>query len=181
MDYVGYRFDGINWICTESGDPKLMALMDDWKVQGLRNHVHDGTDDGGFHYKRLVDLAHQTQNHTWMWQVSGVHGGAIPDPEEFQEAMRVRLGCGGPQLPTVCAACGVVVMDGTGRHASTCCTGEATRGHNRCVATLFHYAKVIDPDAAMEPREVIPSTRLRPADILTAAGCRLSAADWARW
>ena len=69
-------------------------------------------------------------------------------------------------------------MDVTGRHESTCCIGEATRGHNRCVETIFNYAKTIDPEAVTEPREVVPSQgRLRPADILSTAACRLTAAD----
>ena len=59
----------------------------------------------------------------------------------------MRLGCNGPREPALCQACGVVVLDGTGQHASTCCIGEDTRGHNRSVETLFQYIKSIDPEA----------------------------------
>ena len=123
-------------------------------------------------------MVHKTTNHAWLWNISDIHGGAITDQKEFVEAVRVRLGCGGPREPTICETCGVQMMDGTGKHASVCCIGEATRGHNRCVETLFQYVKIIDPEALMEPREVVPSQhRLRPADILSAAACRLTAAD----
>ena len=127
---------------------------------------------------KVEDLKHETNNHLWLWNVSDIHGGAIVDQNEFVEAVQVRLGCRGPREPAVCEACKAVVMDGTGRHASTRTIGEATRGHNRCVETIFQYAKVIDPEAVMEPREIVPSQgRLRPADILSAAACRLTAAD----
>ena len=69
-------------------------------------------------------------------------------------------------------------MDGTGRHATPCCLGEATRGHNRCVETLFTYAQAVDPESVKEPRELVPTQQhLRPADILTAAARRLTAVD----
>ena len=45
--------------------------------------------------------------------------------------------------------------------------------------TIFQYAALIDSEAVMEPREVVPTqNRLRPADILTAAASRLMAADF---
>ena len=142
------------------------------------DYLNDSTTDGGFHYKRLVDLNHPSNSHLWLWNISEIPGGAITDQDEFAEAVRVRLGCGGPRDPTVCAACGVTLMDGTGRHSSTCCIGEATRGRNRCVEVLFQYAKVVDPEAEMEPRALVPARdRLRPADLLTTAACRLTAAD----
>ena len=65
--------------------------------------------------------------------IADTHGRAINDQGEFQEAVRVRLGCGGPRDHVECSACGQVILDGTGRHASANCIGEATRGHNRCV------------------------------------------------
>ena len=69
-------------------------------------------------------------------------------------------------------------LDGTGRHASTCALGEAARGHNTAVDTLYQYAKLVDPDAALEPREVVTTQdRLLPADILSTAFGRLMAAD----
>merc|ERR1711963_1132729 len=78
----------------------------------------------------------------------------------------------------MCEACGAKIMDGTEQHASTCCIGEATRGHNRCIETLFQCVKSVDPEAAMETRGIIPTQEcLRPADILSAAACRLTAAD----
>merc|ERR1711873_13075 len=113
-----------------------------------------------------------------MWSVSANHGDAVETNMEFMEGARVRLGCGGPRDPMVCGCCHKGYLDQTGRHETTCSTGEATRGHNRCVATLFHYARIVDPDSRMEPRELVPSQpSLRPADLLTAAACRLTAAD----
>ena len=123
--------------------------MDEWRFQGLKSAVSDGSADHGFHFKRLEELALPFNTHTWLWNVADQHGGAIQDPDEFTEAVRVRLGCGGPSDAALCGACGNVIMDGTGRHATTCCLGEATRGHNRCVETLFTYAQAVDPESAM--------------------------------
>ena len=71
-----------------------------------------------------------------------------------------------------------MILTTTGEHASKCSTGEATRGHNRGTETIFNYAVIVDPEAQMEPRELVPTQdRLRPAEILSAAACRLTAAD----
>ena len=140
--------------------------------------VSDGSADNGFHFKRLEELALPSNNHTWLWNVVDQHGGAIQDPGEFTEAVRVRLGCGGPSDAVLCGACSQAVMDDAGRHASTCCLGEATRGHNRCVENLLACAQQLDSESVMEPRELVPSQgHLRPADILTAAARRLTAVD----
>ena len=158
---------------------ELMGLIDAWRVRGLLNELDDKTPGGGFDVKRVVDLGDETTDCNWMWSVSQVHKGSLPNQTEFGEAIRVRLGCGGPRDCTVCEVCQAAVVDGRGEHASKCCIGEATRGHNRCAEEIFHYVKQIDPEANSEPREVVPSQkRLRPADILTTAACsRLTAAD----
>ena len=45
---------------------ELMALLDGWKQQGLKEQMCDGTADHGFFFKRLTDLEHPTTNHSWM-------------------------------------------------------------------------------------------------------------------
>ena len=69
-------------------------------------------------------------------------------------------------------------MDTTGQRSSACAVGEARTGHNRCTEILYNYAKTVDHEAEMEPRDLVPTQgRLRPADLLTTAGGRLTAAD----
>eukprot|EP00973_Karenia_brevis_P015394 2105551-Karenia_brevis.AAC.1 len=62
------------------------------------------------------------------------------------------------------------MLDTAGAHASTCCTGEATRGHNLVKEELFQYSVIADPHSELEPVHLGHSRPLdRPADILTAA------------
>ena len=159
---------------------ELMRLLDAWRRQELLIELDDKTPGGGFDVKRVVDLGDETTDNNWMWSVSQVHKGSIPNQTEYGEAIRVRLGCGGPRGCTVCEVCQEAVVDCRGEHASKCCIGEATRGHNRCAEEIFHYVKQVDPEAHSEPRGIVPSqNRLRPADILTTAACsRLTAADF---
>ena len=157
---------------------QLMGILDDWRSAGLREAARTPEAGGGFALKRLESLADPTVDHCWLWCVSDVHGNAIVDQDEFREAVRVRLGAGGPACAVTCEACGASVLDTDGRHASVCCTGEATRGHNRCVDILYSYAKSLDPATEHEPSDLVASqARLRPADLLTAAACRLTAVD----
>ena len=37
-------------------DPRSNGRMDEWRVQGLRETLQDGSADQGFHFKRLDDL-----------------------------------------------------------------------------------------------------------------------------
>ena len=98
----------------------------------------------------------------------------VEDRDEYVEAVRVRLGAGGPATCKVCSCCGVRTLDRAGAHASCCAPGESTRGHNATRDILYEFASHADPSAAKEPEFLIPSRpRDRPADVLTSAvpGC----------
>ena len=102
------------------------------------------------------------------------HGQIIEDHEEYVEAVRIRLGAGGPIDGGICSNCGERSLDRAGGHATCCAIGESTRGHNALRDTVFTFAKIADPSAELEPENLIPSRpRDRPADVLTAAapGC----------
>ena len=109
-----------------------------------------------------------------MWSAKALEA----DREEFTEAIRIRLGAGGPPDQILCAVCGEHLLDASGAHASTCCTGEATIGHNLVKEELHRFALIGDPRSELEPENLVRSRpRDRPADVLTAAVGRLSALD----
>jgi len=128
--------------------------------------------------RRIREVADAGCNHEWLWSLSPHHGPTLQD-DEFVEAVRIRLGSGGPIEPVPCRLCGGV-LDGAGSHASCCATGEATRGHNAVRKHVHHLARSADPTAEEEPLGLIPShPTLRPADVFTSAAHpgRLSALD----
>ena len=93
---------------------------------------------------------------------------AVLENDEFAEAVRVRLGAGGPTDVGVCGACGQAVLDAGGSHASCCAVGEATRGHNAVRVLLFDFSLSADDATEKEPQGLIPSRpALRPADVLS--------------
>jgi hypothetical protein len=156
----------------------LAQIIDECPAEGLRLHFEAAGATGAFSAKRLSDLADASVDHCWLWGTAAAHGGILDDHEEFIEAVRVRLGTGGPGEATLCQCCGEHVLDPSGRHASTCALGEATRGHNGIKNVLFAYAQIADPQSELEPTHVIASRpQDRPADILSAATGRLSALD----
>ena len=73
---------------------------------------------------------------TWMWRLNPHHG-AVMEPEEYVDSVRLRLGCAGPCEPAPCAACQNGSLDTGAAHATCGAVGEATRGHN-AVTTLVH-------------------------------------------
>ena len=96
------------------------------------------------------------------------------------EAVRVRLGAGGPPDVAVCGYCGGHQLDAAGAHASCCAAWEATKGHNAIRDTLFAYAIEANPSSEWEPENLVASQqRARPADVLTSAAIagRVAALD----
>ena len=64
-----------------------------------------------------------------MWRLNPHHG-AVLEPEEYVDSVRLRLGCAGSWEPVPCAACQSGSLDTGAAHATCCALGEATRGHN---------------------------------------------------
>lgn len=128
---------------------------------------------------RLSDLCAADASHDWLW-AADPHKGRPLEAEEFVSAVRLRLGCGGPDEASICGNCGVAVLGSNGEHALLCARGESTRGHN-CVRDELHsMARSVDSSAETEPEGLIPShPRHRPADVLTGAfhNGRLAAVD----
>jgi len=128
--------------------------------------------------RRLQELADKGCNHDWLWSLCANHGPTLL-PDQFVEAVRLRLGAGGPEEPVPCRMCGAV-LDSAGSHALCCSLAEATRGHNAVRDQLLKTAKAADVNAEAEPQGLIPSfPTLRPADVLTSAATpgRQSALD----
>ena len=101
-------------------------------------------------------------------------------PDEYVTAVRLRLGCGGPQDPAICGNCGTAVIACNGVHGLLCAKGDSTRGHNAIRDELHCMATPVDANAETEPEGLIASQpRLRPADVLTGAfhNGRLAAVD----
>ena len=92
--------------------------------------------------------------------------------------MRIRLGTGGPGESIECRNCGDAMLDAAGAHASKCCIGEATVGHNLVKEIIHKFASRADAHSELEPPNLVRSRpRDRPADVLSAASGRLSALD----
>jgi len=150
----------------------LARIVDQVATQGVRDHYEQLEET--FDMARLDDLRHPETDHSWMWSLSSQQGIILEDRDEFVEAVRVRLGAGGPPVSTLCTSCGQRTLDRAGAHASCCAPGESTRGHNAVRDVLFEFALHADPSAEKEPEFLIPSRpRDRPADVLTSAvpGC----------
>ena len=114
---------------------------------------------------RLQELGDAEVDHTWMWRLNPPHG-AVMEPEECVDSVRLRLGCAGPCEPVPCAACQNGSLDTGAAHATCCAVGEATRGHN-AVTTLVHAAaQSCDCTAEMEVPGLTPGSDLRLADVL---------------
>ena len=91
------------------------------------------------------------------------------DAIDHTEATRVRLGVAGPTDPIPCRRCGNGILGTNGAHALCCAKGEITRGHNKVAKVIHDIAAACDPATELEAPNLIPGTRLRPADILTTA------------
>jgi len=150
----------------------LARIVDEATAEGIREHYRNS---GAYlDNLRLDDLAHPENNHCWLWALcKQQQENAIEDREEFIEAVRMRLGAGGPADGSVCGLCGKF-LDRAGAHATCCPIGESTKGHHALRDVVFSYALLADSSAELEPEHLIPSRpRDRPADVLTAAvpGC----------
>ena len=156
----------------------LCKLVDESAQAGLRKHFADVDALPDVH--RLDDLSNPATCHGWLWSLAPQHGPIIENEREFTEAVRVRLGCGGPPDCAICGCCGRAQLDAAGSHASWCSLGEATAGHNAVRDVLFEFASSADPATEWEPEDLIPSRpRARPADVLTPAAIpgRVAALD----
>ena len=130
--------------------------------------------------QRLFDLSDAKSSHEWLWNVAP-HKGKTMSNAEYSMALRLRLGCAGPDKPLACSSCDGGILERSGRHALLCAKGPSTRGHNAVRDEIFGMAKSVDGNAETEPMGLIPSRpALRPADILTSASGligRLAALD----
>ena len=108
---------------------------------------------------RLQELGDAEIDHTLMWRLNPHHG-AVMEPAESVDSVRLRLGCAGPWEPVPCAACQNGSLD-TGAALATCCAvGEATRGHNAVTSLVHAAAQSCDYTAEMEVLGLIPGTDL---------------------
>ena len=156
---------------------QLTRLADRCCAQGLVNKFTQQERWDDLH--RLSDLSQRDADHEWLWAVDPNKSKPL-DPDEYVSAVRLRLGCGGPEEPTICGNCGVAILGCNGTHSLLCAKGESTRGHNAVRDVLHSMAIPVDANAATEPEGLIAShPRLRPADVLTGAfhNGRLAAVD----
>ena len=108
----------------------------------------------------MLELGDAEVHHTWMWRLHPHHG-AVLEPEESVDSVRLRLGCAGPCEPSGS-------LDTGATHATCCALGEATRGHNAVTALVHAAAQSCDCTAETEVLGLIPGTDLRPANVLLA-------------
>ena len=146
----------------------LSKLLDECIREGLcEHHRRSGSP---LDCERLSDLAHHDTSHSWLWALCAAQGPAIDDDAEFIEAVRVRLGTGGPGDVAVCGLCGQAQLDTAGGHASCCSLGEATVGHDAIRDCVYRYGCEADHATEWEPQDLVSSQpRARPADVLTPA------------
>ncbi len=88
---------------------------------------------------RLEDLSCKDASHEWLWAVHR-HKAQQLEPDEYVEAVRLCLGCGGPEEPALCNNYGVAVLTCNGEHGLLCVRGESTRGHNATRDELHNIA-----------------------------------------
>ena len=150
-------------------------MIDKRRSALLLKDLHDEGDIAGVH--RLEELQHKENDHSWLWALSK-HKGPVLQPQEYVEALRIRLGCAGPSNPVPCHLCGESMLDSAGAHAHCCARAESTRGHHCVSRRVFGEAARCDPNTELEAPGLIPGTALRPADVLTGAlGEGLTALD----
>lgn len=152
---------------------KLAKLIDACTREGLRTHHEQA--GSSLDCQRIDDLTDPGTSHSWLWALCKAHGPIIDDDTEYVEAVRVRLGAGGPADISVCGLCGRAQLDAAGGHATCCSLGEATAGHNAIRDCIFKFASAADAATEWEPQDLVSSLpRARPADVLTPAafaGC----------
>ena len=130
--------------------------------------------------QRLRELSSPDCSHEWLWAISA-HKGKTLNHTDFADAVRIRLGAGGPPEEMICANCGNCIMGPRGTHGLLCARGPSTRGHNNVRDVIFQYSHSIDPNTELEPTGLVGSRpALRPADILSGvpdSSGRLAALD----
>ena len=126
---------------------------------------------------RLRELRDPSVSHEWMNALNPAHGPVLP-PDEYVDAIKLRIGALVRDEPGPCPRCGGV-MDVRGAHSQCCALGAATRGHYMVCHDVHMLASLGDPQTCAEPRGLVPTRpMLRPADILTSATSRgLAALD----
>ena len=145
---------------------QLPAVVDKCIREGLGIELEAAGQHADVH--RLQKLSDAACSHQWLWSFSSTHGPVL-QPDEYVEAMRIRLSAAGPDGIVPCRLCGNA-LDGAGSHALCCALGETTRGHNAVRDELHVFALSADPNAEKKPLGFIPSHLfLRPADVLTSA------------
>ena len=150
---------------------QLAALFDRLRAATLRNSAAFDDHDR----RRIDDLRDRTVSHDWLWSLAPSSRRTV-ESDAYVDAVRLRLGaCEGP---SACKCCGRRVQV-NGRHAHNCASGPATVGHSDARDRLLELARLGDPRAEKEAKNLIPAApALRPADVLTsAAGDRLMALD----
>ncbi len=132
---------------------EFTAIVDKCIIEGLSQEMQSAEQHPDA--RRIAEVSDSGCNHEWLWALSPQHGPVLQE-DEFVEAVRLRLGAGGPEEPVQCRLCGGV-LDSAGSHALCCATGEATRGHNAVRKQLHVLARATDPTAEEEPLGLIPS------------------------
>ena len=96
-----------------------------------------------------------------MWRLNPHHG-AVLEPEEYVDSVRLRLGCAGPREPAPCAACQSGSLDTDAAHTSCCALGEDTRGLNAVTSLVHAAAQSFDCTAETEVPGLVPGTTSDP-------------------
>ena len=77
------------------GQRRLQKIADACAAEGLIQHfVVAGSPVDRV---RIEDLRDHTNDHSWMWTTGAHSNHALQDNDEFAEAIRIRLGAGGPR------------------------------------------------------------------------------------
>jgi len=146
---------------------KLTQIVDRHVTNDFATKIKD--EARWFDIHRMKDLVAPGADHTWMWAMHPHKCKPMSD-EEFVYAIRMRLGCGGPEDSCICANCSKHIITFSGEHCLHCAKGESTTGHNRVRDELHAMAHSVDAAAETEPEGLVASyPLLRPADILTGA------------
>ena len=146
---------------------RLIRIVDSCVAQGLIDKFT--AEERWSDLDRIADLSERNANHEWLWSIHPHKTKRMTDVE-CVAAIRLRLGCGGPDEPAICGRCGTSILGTNGVHALCCARGESVRGHHAVRDELHHIAIPVHSAAEIEPEGLIPSRpSLRPADILTGA------------
>ena len=154
---------------------KLLAPLDERRIAACLQGMKQRGDAPAL--ARIHDLSHQDADHSWLWSLCPNRGVVLAE-DVFLDAVRARMGVGGPREPAECALCGKLPSGCPTAHASCCAGGESTKGHNAMARKLGEEIGGADPALEIEALGLIPGTQLRPADLLTSIlGTGLTAVD----